>query len=123
MRKVTPRVPMLLMMSVFPLPAILHAELDIWSPDSVVIDSAQANLSTNTIAISGRNFGDQEPVVDLNATPLTVTSFTPTTIKANLPVGLVPGSYHLVVVARGSVPRFGLLDVTIGNIGPQGTAG
>src|SRR5271166_244832 len=121
MRKVALRIPMLVL--VFSLPTLLHAELDIWSPDFVMIDSAQANLSTNTIAISGRNFGNQQPVVNLDATPLAVTSFSPTAIKANLPAGLAPGSYHLMVVAGGVSQRFGLLDVAIGNIGPQGPAG
>jgi outer membrane lipoprotein-sorting protein len=121
MRKVTLRIPTLVLMLVFSLPTLLHAEIDIWSPDFVVIDSAQANLSTNTIAISGRNFGNQQPVVNLDATPLAVTSFSPTAIKANLPAGLAPGSYHLMVVAGGVF--HGFLDVTIGNVGPQGPAG
>ena len=123
MRKVTLRVSKLVSMLVFSLPALLHAELDIWSPDFVTIDSAHSNLSTNTIAISGRNFGNQQPVVNLGATPLAVTSFSPTAITANLPTDLAPGSYHLMVVAAGVFPRVGLLDLTIGNVGPQGAAG
>jgi hypothetical protein len=123
MRKVTLRIPMLVLMLVFFWPTLLHAQLDIWSPDFVMIANAQANLSSNTIAISGRNFGNQQPVVNLDATPLAVTSFSPTAIKANLPAGLAPGSYHLMVVAGGVFQRFGLLDVTIGNIGPQGPPG
>jgi hypothetical protein len=123
MRKVTLRIPMLVLMLLFSLPTLLHAEIDIWSPDFVMIGSAQANLSTNTIAISGRNLGNQQPVVNLDATPLAVTSFSPTAIKANLPAGLAPGSYHLMVVAGGVSQRFALLDVTIGNVGPQGPAG
>jgi hypothetical protein len=123
MRKVTLRVPVLVLMLVFSLPMLLAAEFDIWSPDFVTIDSAHPNLATNTIAISGRNFGNQQPVVNLGATSLVVTSFSPTAITANLPAGLGPGSYHLAVVARGVFPRVGLLDLTIGNIGPQGPAG
>ena len=123
MRKVTLRVPMLVLMLVFSLPTLLHAEPDIWSPDSLIIDRAQANLSTNTIAIFGRNFGNQQPAVNLDATPLAVASFSPTDITANLPAGLGPGSYHLTVVAGVVFPRIGLLDITIGNVGPQGPAG
>ncbi len=123
MKKVALRVPMLALMLVFCLPAFLHAELDIWSPDFVIINSAQANLLTNTIAISGRNFGNQQPVVNLDATSLVVTSFSPTAIQANLPAGLAPGSYHLVVGSGREFPRFGLLDVTIGSVGPGGPQG
>ena len=101
MRKITLSVPLLVLTLVFCFPALLPAELAIWSPDSVVIDSAQADLLANTIAISGRNFGDLPPVVNLGATSLAVTSFSPTTLKTNLPADLSPGSYHLVVFAGG----------------------
>jgi hypothetical protein len=114
---------MLVFTLVFCFPALLRAEADIRSPDSVVINSAQADLLANTIAISGRDFGDLLPVVNLGATALEVTSFSPTTIKANLPEELPPGSYHLVVLAGGVSKRSGSLDVTIGNSGPQGALG
>ena len=114
---------MLVFTLVFCFPALLRAEADIRSPDSVVINSAQADLLANTIAISGRDFGDLLPVVNLGATALEVTSFSPTTIKANLPEELPPGSYHLVVLAGGVSKRSGSLDVTVGNTGPQGALG
>jgi len=123
MRKVTRSVPMLVFTLVFCFPALLRAEADVRSPDSVVINSAQADLLANTIAISGRDFGDLLPVVNLGATALEVTSFSPTTIKANLPEALAPGSYHLVVLAGGVSERSGSLDVTVGNSGPQGALG
>lgn len=123
MKKVTLRVQMLALTMVFSLPALLQAQVEFWSPGLVFIDSAQANLSTNTIAIFGKNFGKQPPEVKLDAAILVVTSFSPTTIKANLPVGLPPGSYHLMVVAGRGSPRVGLLDVTIGDTGPEGPQG
>jgi hypothetical protein len=123
MKKVTLRVQMLALTLVFSLPAVLHAQVEIWSPNLVIVNSAQANLSTNTIAIFGRNFGKQPPEVKLDAAILVVTSFSPTTIQANLPVGLPPGSYHLIVVAGRGSPRVGLLDVTIGSTGPEGPQG
>ena len=92
---------MLVLTLVFCFPALLEAELDSPSPDSVVINSAQADLLAKTIAISGRNFGDLLPVVNLGATALEVTSSSPTTIKANLPEDLPSGSYRLVVFAGG----------------------
>jgi hypothetical protein len=123
MQKVTLRVQMLALTLVFSWPAFLHAQVDIWSPDLVIINSAQANLSTNTIAISGRNFGKQPPEVMLDAATLVVTSFSPTSIQANLPLGLPPGSYHLIVVAGRGFQRLGSLDVTIGNTGLEGPQG
>jgi hypothetical protein len=63
MGKVTLRVHVLALALVFSLPAFLHAEFDIWSPDLVIINSERANLSTNTIAIFGRNFGNQPPIL------------------------------------------------------------
>jgi hypothetical protein len=119
MRTVTLSVPMLALMLMFCFPALLEAE----PPDSVVINNARADLLAKTIAISGRNFGDLPPVVNLGATSLEITSFTPTTIVANLPEDLPSGSYRLVVFAGGGSPRFGSLDVTVGDTGPQGLLG
>jgi DNA-binding beta-propeller fold protein YncE len=123
MRTVTLSVPMPVLMLVFCFPALLEADGDRPSPDSVVIDSAQVDLLAKTIAIAGRNFGDLLPVVNLGATALEVTSFSPTTIKAKLPGDLPTGSYRLVVFAAGVSRRFGSLDVTVGDTGPQGPLG
>ena len=120
MRTVTLSVPMLMLTLAFCFPALLKAESNSGSPDSLVIDSAQADLLAKTIAISGRNFGDLLPVVNLGATVLGVISSSPTTIKANIPQDLPSGSYRLVVFAGGESPRFGSLDVTVGDTGPQG---
>jgi hypothetical protein len=123
MIKATLRVQMLALALVFTLPSFLHAEFDVWSPEPVFINSAQVNLSTNTITVLGNDFGKQKPEIKLNAVSLVVKSFSPIAIQANLPVGLPSGSYHLVVVVGRVPPRFGTLDVTIGNTGPQGAQG
>jgi hypothetical protein len=123
MRNVTLRAHMLALTLVLAYPAFLDAELHVDSPDLVIINSAQVNLSTNTIAISGSNFGNQLPEVSLDATSLVVTAFGPAKIQANMPVGFVPGSYRLVVTAGGGSSRFGSMDVTVGAVGPQGLQG
>lgn len=94
-----------------------------------VIVSAQANFVSNTLTIVGNNFGTAMPTVTLDATKLTVTSNTNTQIVANLPAGIMPGSYHLTVAKaeqhhddedKDDVAR---LDVTLGAVGPQGPQG
>jgi outer membrane lipoprotein-sorting protein len=111
------------LMLVFCFPALLKADRDSPSPDSLVIESAQVDLLAKTIAVSGRNFGDFLPVVNFGVTALEVTSFSPTTIKAKLPGDLPTGSYRLVVFAAGVPRRSGSLDVTVGDTGPQGPSG
>jgi hypothetical protein len=71
----------------------------------LAINSAQADFSAHTLAISGVNFGSTQPTVTLDAMQLAVTAFSPTAINATLPTGLVPGSYHLVVNASSGPPR------------------
>src|SRR6202035_1318372 len=101
----------------------LRAEPEITSSDTVTINSAHVDLLANTIALSGKNFGQHPPTVNLQENSLEVTSFDETTIKANLPTDLAPGSYHLVVIANGVSPRSGSLDITVGNAGPAGPVG
>jgi len=88
--------------------------------DPPSITSAQPNLSTNTIAISGTGFGSVRPTVNLSTTPLTVTSFSPTAITATLPTGLNAGTYALVVTSNSPPTSSAVLDVTIGAVGPAG---
>jgi hypothetical protein len=100
----------------FAFPALLHAQI-------VTIFSAQADFSAHTISISGTNFGSTQPTVNLDAMQLAVTAFSPIAIKATLPAGLGPGSYHLLVTSSGSPSRTGQLDVTLGIAGPVGPTG
>src|ERR1700735_2220259 len=123
MRNVTFRAHLLAWMLVMAPPAFLRAEPHLDPPDLVTINSAQVNLSTNTIAISGSNFGNQMPEVSLGPASLVVTAFDSVKIQANLPAGLGSGSYRLVVTTGGGSPRLGSMDVTVGAVGPQGPQG
>src|SRR5450432_1446758 len=77
----------------------------------VTIVSAVPHYPEQTLTINGGGFGNGVPFVTLDNMQLFVTSHTPTTIEANLPVDLAAGSYHLSVrTGAGS----GLLDVTLG---------
>lgn len=105
--------------------------------NSPFIISAQANFTTNTITIEGKNFSTKTPKVYLDATSLTVTSFTSTQIVAGLPAVQIPGSYRLVVAdpELGWQPSWGcggnnqekyrlaVFYVTLGAVGPQGPQG
>ncbi len=105
--------------------------------NSPFIISAQANFTTDTITIDGKNFSTKTPKVYLDATSLTVTSFTSTQIVASLPAVQAPGSYRLVVAdpELGWQPSWGcgggnqekyrlaVFYVTLGAVGPQGPQG
>jgi hypothetical protein len=84
MRKVRPPITILALTLAFAFPALLHAQ------SVLIINSAQADFSAHTIAISGINFGSTQPTVNLDAMQLAVTAFSPTAIKATLPAGLAP---------------------------------
>jgi hypothetical protein len=83
----------------FAFPALLHAQ------GLLIINSAQADLSANTIAVSGVNFGSTHPTVNLDAMQFAVTPFSPTAIQAKLPAWLGPGWYHSVVTNFSTSPR------------------
>jgi Collagen triple helix repeat (20 copies) len=105
-------------------------------PHRPVIVSAQANFTSNTLTIAGKNFGTQPPIVTLDATTLTVTSNSATQVVATLPASIQPGSYRLVVALpdhdRGrdadhhddeDMNKSAVFVVTLGAVGPQGPQG
>ncbi len=93
------------------------------------ITSANANANITAIDVTGTNFvaqGNKPLVASLNNIQLTITHSTPTSLTANLPATLPPGSYQLFVSTSGNVNDDGHtaeLDVTIGTTGPQGPTG
>lgn len=92
----------------------------------LTITRTEADFTTNTLLIFGENFawaGDLDPQVTLAGDPLVVTGFTDSQITAELPAGLIPGSY-LLTVSRGPGPlRNDDFEVTLGAVGPQGATG
>jgi collagen triple helix repeat protein/IPT/TIG domain-containing protein len=94
---------------------------------ATVILNAVPNLTSNTLTISGREFGNA-PIVTLDAMTLTMISATPNQIVATLPPHVIatPGTYILQVGRtnrRGRIVDFDRLDVTIGLVGPAGPKG
>lgn len=93
-----------------------------WAASKPSITSAVADFQTNQISIVGVNFGTVSPYVTLDGLVATVVTFTPTTILADLPSGIAPGSYVLSVKNK-SDNLVATFDATIGNAGPQGPQG
>jgi len=100
-------------------------------PDNqLLIESAQADLTNNTVTIKGQKFGagNHGPVVTLDGAPLTVTSSNDTQIVAQLPKGIEAGSYLLTVSTTNLDDahydsHFDAFDFTLGAVGPQGPQG
>ena len=93
--------------------------LSLWGQtSSISIYSAIANSANNQITAVGVGFDPQPergaPSVSFNGASLTLVSFTGTTIVANLPAGLVAGTYHLAVTNSGKDSAY--LDVTLGDL-------
>ena len=92
--------------------------------DPPVITTAIPDVTLTMIAINGVDFGTNPTVSlgDVGGTflSLTVNSSSDTVIDAVLPVTIAPGTY-LLVVDNGA--KLGVLDVTIGAVGPQGLPG
>jgi len=86
-----------------------------------IVVKASADSSTHRLAITGSGFGTA-PVVRLAGAPLTVVSATDTSIVADLPSTIAPGSVLLLVLRNGTVPSLPF-EVTIGAVGPIGPIG
>jgi|GEM_PF-3230723 Collagen triple helix repeat (20 copies) len=98
------------------------------APPTII--SASANASNTAINVTGTNFVAQDKnhplVANLDNMQLTITASTPTSLTANLPTNIAPGSYNLFVSSSGNVTDSGHtaeLDVTIGTTGPRGATG
>ncbi len=82
-----------------------------------------SSASPTQLNITGENFGTLKPVVTLDSMPLTVASFSATSVTALLPAGLTPGSYLLTLQQNGRESRTATFDVALGAIGPKGDKG
>jgi type VI secretion system Hcp family effector len=90
----------------------------------LVVLEARPDLDRGLLEIRGQHFLHREgsaPRVWLAGQPLDVLAASDTELLAQLPAGLVPGSYHLNVASWPS-PAAAFV-VTIGAIGPEGPPG
>jgi hypothetical protein len=95
----------------------------------------RADLAAETLEIRGEGFVSKRrdehgvdvmlsPLITLAGVPLAPLSLSDTEIVAQLPSGLAPGSYRLMLTsAREHERAAATFDVTVGAIGPQGPAG
>jgi hypothetical protein len=75
----------------------------------------------NLLTIAGSRFGTA-PSVTLNGSPVTIVVSSDTAIVVQIPTGLGPGSYTLVVI-NSQNHQTGTSVATIGAVGPQGPQG
>ena len=95
---------------------------------TTVITKVEADFLASQLTIHGMSFGTSPAVsigVEAGAMmPLTVLGpSTETLIVTDLPGGLGPGSYMLIVEAGSGATTTGILDITLGTQGPQGDPG
>lgn len=111
--------------------ALLGLQASIPSPASaagtphVRIIEARSEMELGELFLTGENFirrTTDEVFVTLAGEPLTVVSWSETEILAQLPAGIAPGTYRLVVVRSGN-PSEDAIDITLGAVGPQGPEG
>ena len=101
----------------------------LWSMTGFAAPSSQVQIQSaiangGMLAIAGQNFGNTTPLVQLGPISLTLAQpTTATTIIANLPADLTPGSYELLVSFGNSTTQEASFDVTIGAAGPPGPPG
>ena len=101
----------------------LSTTLSTTTSKQLVVATARADTSTDTLLIQGANFGDLVPYVQLDHYVLTVITSAPESIAAALPHGLAPGNYVLFVSRGQSSVENDKFVVTIGGVGAQGPQG
>jgi hypothetical protein len=85
------------------------------------ITTTPQQITITGVHLSGGVLEKGTPMVALGGQALTVTSISPTAIVAELPTGIVSGSY-LLVLQYGNLP-VAFFNLTLGAVGPQGEQG
>ncbi len=86
-----------------------------------VIYDVKSDYNAMTLTVIGQNLGSTSGTVTLGGTPLTVNSWSPSAIVAQIPQGTSPGSYSLVVTGPRRGDLSATAEVTIGELNIQGT--
>src|SRR5262245_20549421 len=110
--------------SVAAVPTLAQAESK--SRPQLIVERAEVDPSAETLLIEGQKLlwrNDKDVLVTLAGTPLVVLSATETDVLAQLPPGLEPGSYQLVVSRGAATVQNGSFDLTVGAVGPAGPPG
>ena len=106
--------------------AFLLIPADALAGKQAIIISTATDQNLEKIYVIGENFGTN-PGVMLNDIELEVLSWSDISIEAELPGGIEPGTYRLIVAKKGKFEKkkndTASMDVTIGTSGPQGEEG
>ncbi len=87
-----------------------------------VIRNVKVDSTAGTITIEGVHFGTN-PAVALDYHPVTVYASDPTLVVAELPAGMLPGTYVVSMHTGPSFVHTASFVVTVGAQGPPGPAG
>jgi len=99
------------------------------SGNQISISSVYADLDANILFIDGMNFDNGDPPIVIlgdEGVLVQTSTFTPTMIEAELPIGLFDGDYYLSITTGGpdeSQAKSIGYDLTIGAVGQQGVPG
>ncbi len=106
------------------IPATVSADSD--HPGTPVIAHTEIDYSSLILYIYGSDFGNRKPIIKLGDTQLVVLNWRQGQIAAQLPLGIVPGSYNLTLFCNFHHHNRMLensLSVAIGIEGPPGEPG
>ena len=97
------------------------------TPSPPIMTSVVPDAGLTTLTIGGTNLGAPGTTtvnIDNYAAPLTLTSVTSTSVVANLPAGIAPGSYLLTLtVSTSKAPLADEFWVSLPVMGPAGPVG
>src|ERR1051325_554677 len=96
------------------------------SRPQLIVQMPDANVTTGMLVIYGQKLlwnNDSQAVVTLAGMPLAVLSATESQVLAQLPSGIVPGTYKVTVSRGPSTVQNGGVDLTIGTVGAAGPQG
>jgi hypothetical protein len=121
MRRCMKSLALIIIVSALLIPMVMNSAQAAGLP---IITHTEADYNQMLLTVYGMNFGTSQPTVKLGETSLFVQTWGQQQIVAQLPVGVVSGSYLLTVtVPTRLIPLIAALSITLGADGEPGPAG
>ena len=121
MRTCMKSIALAIIVSVLLIPTLMNSAQAAGLP---IITHTEADYNQMLLTVYGMNFGTSRPTVKLGETSLFVQTWGQQQIVAQLPLGVVSGSYLLTVtVPTRLIPLIAALSITLGADGEPGPAG